>query len=192
MADFALWVTAAEPSCGWPEGAFLKAYEGNRDAAIELTIEADPVAQAVREFATEFGWRGTASELLKELNRQEDDDAKRQKTWPPDGSRLSGRLRRAAPALRKGGVHVEMDIREGTNRRRMIEIRTDGKNSVPSVLTVHENNDPVKDLGNDMDGRGGHADDNQVLPTAPEPPKIEETNGADGADGNIRPCSNSS
>ena len=88
-----------------------------------------------------------------------------------------------------------MDIREGPNRRRIIEIRTDGKNSVPSVRTVHQNNDPVKDSGNDMDGRGGYADDNQVLPTAPEPSKNKAkdgADGADGADGNLRPCSNSS
>ena len=78
------------------------------------------------------------------------------------------------------------------NRRRIIEIRTDGKNSVPSVRTVHESNGPVKDLGNDMDGRGGYADDNQVLPTAPKPSKNKAKDGADGADGNLRPCSNSS
>src|SRR5436190_1120011 len=30
MADFAEWVSAAEPALGWPPGAFLSAYDDNR------------------------------------------------------------------------------------------------------------------------------------------------------------------
>jgi hypothetical protein len=40
MADFALWVAAAEPALGCPEGAFLEAYTGNREQANELALEA--------------------------------------------------------------------------------------------------------------------------------------------------------
>ncbi len=45
MADFALWATACETAL-WPTGTFWSAYVGNRDAAVEDVIEADPVAAA--------------------------------------------------------------------------------------------------------------------------------------------------
>ena len=50
MADFAEWIVAAEPALPWEPGAFLAAYGGNQQDANDLTLEASPVAQAVREF----------------------------------------------------------------------------------------------------------------------------------------------
>ena len=50
MADFAEWIVAAEPALPWASGDFLKAYQGNQQDANDLTLEASPVAQAVREF----------------------------------------------------------------------------------------------------------------------------------------------
>ena len=50
MADFAEWIVAAEPALPWKPGAFLAAYLGNQKDANDLTLEASPVAQAVREF----------------------------------------------------------------------------------------------------------------------------------------------
>src|SRR5262249_35868902 len=47
MADFACWVVAAEPALGWPEGAFLRAYNDNRAAANALALEASVVAPAI-------------------------------------------------------------------------------------------------------------------------------------------------
>ena len=61
MADFARWAVAAEPALGVPQGAFIDAYLGNRAAATELTVEFDPVAQAVRDLAHEDKrWEGTS------------------------------------------------------------------------------------------------------------------------------------
>jgi hypothetical protein len=48
MADFALWATACETTF-WPSGTFVRAYDENRKAAIEGAVEADPVADHVRE-----------------------------------------------------------------------------------------------------------------------------------------------
>ena len=47
MADFALWGVAVEPACPYPVGTFLKAYEGNRQGAVEAVLDGDPVADAV-------------------------------------------------------------------------------------------------------------------------------------------------
>ena len=58
LADFALWATA----CGtalWPAGTFTRAYDANRQAAVEGIIEADPVAVCVRKLMAERGsWGG--------------------------------------------------------------------------------------------------------------------------------------
>ena len=48
MADFALWATACETTF-WPSGTFVRAYDENRKVAIEGVVEADPVADHVRE-----------------------------------------------------------------------------------------------------------------------------------------------
>ena len=37
MADFAIWVTAAEPACGWSYGSFMAAYTDNLMTSIETT-----------------------------------------------------------------------------------------------------------------------------------------------------------
>ena len=53
MADFAIWVVACEPSLPWPPGSFMEAYLENRAEAVELSLEADCVAVAVREHMTD-------------------------------------------------------------------------------------------------------------------------------------------
>jgi hypothetical protein len=60
MADFALWATACETAL-WPAGTFTGAYAGNRRAAMEAVIDADPLATSIREFiAYRSSWTGTA------------------------------------------------------------------------------------------------------------------------------------
>src|SRR5712691_3495720 len=44
MADFAIWATAAEKALGFPDGAFMKTYAGNRAEAVQETLENDQVA----------------------------------------------------------------------------------------------------------------------------------------------------
>jgi hypothetical protein len=43
MADFALWVQAAEPALPWEENGFLSAYNTNRKEVIDLALDADLV-----------------------------------------------------------------------------------------------------------------------------------------------------
>ncbi len=62
MADWALWVTAAEPALGWPEQSILSAYRKMRGTAIEATLDGDALAVALRGLTRP--WEGTAAELL--------------------------------------------------------------------------------------------------------------------------------
>ena len=121
MADFALWATACETAF-WPAGTFSAAYSGNRHEAAESVIDTDPVAGAVLAvMATRTAWKGTATDLLDELEEAAGERIAKSKDWPQSPRALSGRLRRAATFLRKIGIEIGFD-REGRARTRMIRI----------------------------------------------------------------------
>jgi hypothetical protein len=116
MADFALWATACETTL-WPSGTFWSAYCGNRDEAVDSVIEADPIADTVRTMmTTRTVWTGTASDLLGALSETAGERVAKAKTWPDSPRALSGRLRRAATFLRRAGINVVFDNREGHGR----------------------------------------------------------------------------
>ena len=48
MADFAIWAAAAAPALGWTPAAFLDAYQANREAANDLTLDASVVSPVLR------------------------------------------------------------------------------------------------------------------------------------------------
>jgi hypothetical protein len=142
MADFVCWSAAAAPAFGWTEEDFHEAYSANRRDATDHAIEADAVALAVRDFAAKGKWTGSATELLTKLNNLVAEDVRRTRAWPKGSAQLSGRLRRAAPSLRRVGVSVNLDRRHPETRVKQIEIEEDKKQrserSEPAkVLPVH-------------------------------------------------------
>jgi hypothetical protein len=119
MADFAVWVTAAEKTLGWESGAFMAAYNGNRSEATESALDADPVALAVTKFMEDREeWTGTAGELWDVLNGLVEDSIKHTKVWPGAPNALSARLKRLAPALRGIGIEYEDARLPGHERKR--------------------------------------------------------------------------
>src|SRR5215207_980803 len=44
MADYAVWIAAAEEALGWESGAFMRAYAGNRAEADDIALANDSVA----------------------------------------------------------------------------------------------------------------------------------------------------
>jgi hypothetical protein len=106
MADFALWAVACE-GAAWPKGVFMAAYDHNQAEANETVIEADAVALAVRALVPAGAeWTGTATELLAALANAAGEAAAKAKSWPATARALSGRLRRAAPNLRRVGIEI--------------------------------------------------------------------------------------
>jgi hypothetical protein len=159
MADFALWAEACTLAY-WPAGTFMRAYRENIAAANEVVIEASAVGDAVRRFmAGRQTWEGTASELLQQLTPLIPEALARERSWPKNARALSGKLRRAAPPLRKVGIDVAF-VREGRDRERTIVITVRGKGvdnfaSAPSAETKKSekrNND--KGVGADANADG--------------------------------------
>jgi hypothetical protein len=129
MADFAEWATAAESALGWPPGAFVAAYTANRDSANDLALDADVIVGPLRQLIDRKGeWKGTASELLAELNGLAEEATRKAREWPGKPNVLSGRLKRLAPNLREAGYGVLIDREPGAKRSRFIRLerRQDG------------------------------------------------------------------
>jgi hypothetical protein len=105
MADFALWVTAAEAELKWTKGTFMEVYDQNRNEAIEQGLAADPVGVAVQAFMKNRDfWEDTVEKTLIELSGYiGDDKTKFSNAWPTS-RKLKERLRRIAPALREQGI----------------------------------------------------------------------------------------
>ena len=145
LADFALWAVAAErgeflrpdgadgadgrraaSASPQPASPFLAAYLGTRAASWEQAIDASPIGGALQSFIhrdlTTSAWEGTAAELLERLGALTDEATRRGRYWPKSPRALSGELRRLAPALRGIGLSVELDIRGGHERRRLIRL----------------------------------------------------------------------
>lgn len=136
MADFALWSVAVEPACPWPDGTFLAAYTGNRQGAVEATLDGDPVADVARAIAP---WSGTASELLAELTKRTAENITKRKEWFSKPRQVSDALRRLAPGLRKVGIEVTF-ARQANTGRRLVSIERvsreqSGSSSSPSSLS---------------------------------------------------------
>ncbi len=106
MADLATWVTAAEPALGWPDGAFLEAYESRRKEAHEAVIEAELAGPCIRDLCVE-GYTGTATQMLERLDGMVDGNTRKRTEWPKSPRKLGGLIKRLAPALRKLGFTVD-------------------------------------------------------------------------------------
>lgn len=177
MADFARWVTAAEPALGWPSGAFLSTYAGNRRMAVEQSLELDPVGTAVRQLAESEQWDGAVGELLERLRPLVADHVRNSRDWPRNARGLSNRLHRPAPALRQVGVLLE--FRSRTKKGRVVSIRKGLQATITTVTT----GEIAPLVGEAPDGRGvGNCG---LIPSSPQPspPKAPSPLVSDGGDG---------
>jgi len=193
MADFALWATAGERALGLADGAFLAAYQGNRQGANELAIECSPVAGALLGlFESSPTWTGTASDLLGALEEKADERTRRQPGWPKGPRALAGIIKRLAPNLRRMGIEVDTTghIGRGTAKRKAITlIRNEAETCDPTHPTrLTPGNIASYGVAGGANGNDGAATGAQGLPL----PRPEETGvGGDGAEGGARIPANS-
>jgi hypothetical protein len=143
MADFALWAAACETAL-WEKGTFESAYAYNRDGMIEAVLGSDPVVGAVRRFiaSQKQAWTGTASQLLEKLTQRDAEMGIRRnpKTWPGAAHVLSGRLRRAAPLMRRAGIEIDFH-RPNSAGVRLITLGVRESSAVSAVPLLEQKND---------------------------------------------------
>ncbi len=119
-AAFMQWAQACEWAF-WKPGSIQAAFEKNSADAADGVLEADSVALALMSFlaAQNGAWTGKGWQLLSLLNAYAPEGDPREKSWPRDPTRLSSRLRLAAPSLRQRGISI---TRRKSNGERLIEI----------------------------------------------------------------------
>jgi hypothetical protein len=116
----------------WPAGTFIRAYDENRRATIEGVIEADPVADHVREMMAKVTtWTGSASDF----HQIGADHSAGSSGWPKSPRALAGRLRRAQTSLRALGIEISFS-REGRGGARIIRITASHENSHDNTVST--------------------------------------------------------
>lgn len=108
MADFALFAAASMGAFGYRPEDFLLAFELNQMELVRTSLEAEPLAKAVRSLAEDIPrWESTAADLLKALAAKADPADTIGGDWPKNESAMSRRLKRLAPGLRKLGISID-------------------------------------------------------------------------------------
>jgi 5S rRNA maturation endonuclease (ribonuclease M5)/SAM-dependent methyltransferase len=194
MADFAKWVTAAEPGLGIEDGAFLDAYIANRRQGQHLALESDDVAAAIHALVMERGeWSGPAGELAELLKPD-----RPRKGWPVTPRAMAGALKRSAPVLRAHGIDVEIEERSRTARRWTLtkvrggtvttvtpsRQRSDQHEHPDESVTVDVTDANPKRHGDDLDLGDDEPNRHSVTqPSRPDPLRDKGCDGRDGRDG---------
>jgi len=116
LADFAMWVEAAQGAFGWERGTFLKAYCEARKSADDLALDC-AVGEAILHKLNGTGFTGTATALLAKLGNLAGEEFTRREDWPKTPPAFGGLLTRLAPHLRSLGYVVEHG--KGRERRKI-------------------------------------------------------------------------
>jgi Domain of unknown function (DUF3854) len=159
MADYALFSVAAEGALGLENGSFLTAFQESRERVRDAVIESSLVGEAILSFMRDrLVWKGTASELLKELESYTDEATYRSRYFPKSASILKRQLNRLSPDLRSMGIDVR-DVREGKHGTRSIVLEKLLKvSSVPSA-DRYEAAKPLSEKTCTADGTADGTDD---------------------------------
>ena len=147
MADFIIWVSAAEEALGWNSGEFIKAFRKNQHLKAESALDAFPLAQAILSLMeTRDRWEGFAQQLLTDLNQLPviNDGIKNSKNWPGAANAMTNILRKIATILRE---NKKIDIQmKKTNKGMKIVIR-----KTSSLTSVPSNGDGIYEVTSEID-----------------------------------------
>lgn len=145
MADYALFAIASEKALGLDEGEFRKTLDESREQSRQIVIESSPVGEAIVRLmeATPLVWKGTISQLLKELENHTDDATYRSRYFPKASNQLSRQLKRLIPDLKALGLEVREGIRSNNKETRSIVIEKVLKVSATSATSATSNIKPL-------------------------------------------------
>ena len=106
MADFGKFACATAPSLNWKKEDFLACFNDNRKALSGIVFSSDKVVESISVFVkTEGGWEGSATELLNELESDQDNtELMKKRYWPGSAAVLGSKVMQCAPLLRNLGI----------------------------------------------------------------------------------------
>jgi len=138
LVEFAYLGMAVAKAMGQPPEAFLEQFNTARQDGLERTLDASPVASAIRD------WAETNPGLIEEqsakhwLNVLEDYKPRGCDSWPRSPKGLGDAMRRAAPALRQLGIECKCLGKIGSTVKWCIGQRKSPDQSRQCRQVVHE------------------------------------------------------
>jgi hypothetical protein len=134
MADYALVAMAAEKALGLSPGEFRETFDESREQSRQVVIESSPIGEAIMALMRDrLIWKGTASDLLTELERYTEESTFKSRYWPRASNVFKRQLNRLTPDLKALGIEVTAD-RNKQNRTIVLEklIKISSLSSPPS------------------------------------------------------------
>jgi Domain of unknown function (DUF3854) len=149
MADYALFAIASEKALGLKEGEFMATFNESREQSRRIVIESSPVGEAIVRLmeATPLIWKGTISQLLKDLENHTDEATYRSRYFPKASNMLSRQLKRLTPDLKALGLEVKEGIRSNNKETRSIVIEKVLKVSATSATSATNSPEPIPEDG---------------------------------------------
>jgi len=145
LTDFCRVGTATEQVMGWPKGAFMNAVKTMQAEAMDIALDADVMAVAIKKvMERRKDWSGTAEELLRIMNKSCDFEVTSQTKWPSSARALGIRLTKVIPPLREQGIDIKktksgVRLINITNANPIAEPRTRApKSALRSVYSASE------------------------------------------------------
>lgn len=110
MADFTRLGEAMSQALGYQSGTFDRLYKANRQEGISRTLEASPVAVAIREMAENHNYKNLPvfNDTMKALLERLEAYKKESHAWPKSPRGLGDIIRRQQPALASLGIDIEI------------------------------------------------------------------------------------
>ena len=151
MADFAEYGEIISRCMGYNDREFINAYYANINLQTEEVLESSVVATTLRYFMSSRNeWRGSASQLLAELELYAEDLKINTKSssWPKTPNYLSRRLNEIRTNLREVGIIIDWSV-DSSRKTRIIWIR---KASPVSPVSLQDLNQTLLSFENNGDG----------------------------------------
>ncbi len=162
MADYAKFAIASEKALGLETGEFMETFNESREQSRQIVIESSPVGEAIVRLmeATPLIWKGTISQLLKDLENHTDEATYRSRYFPKASNMLSRQLKRLTPDLKALGLEVKEGIRSNNKETRSIVIEKVLKVSATSATPATNSPKPMPEDGF---GGGGYTENHPPL-----------------------------
>lgn len=138
MVDAVRWATATESMLGVEQGMFQRICEENYISATTISLEDDPVGNAIIEYMEERSqWEGEMKTLLGNLSTHAGKPLANSSAWPKMANKLSLHLNRMVTSLRLYGIDIVRVKEPGSNSRRLVTITNHNYVAVeePSITT---------------------------------------------------------
>ncbi len=124
MADFAEIGEIISRCMGNRDNQFIDAYYENIKLQTEQILDASLVASAIVKLMSELNeWKGTATELLEQLDMVVGEKTAKNKYWPKTSSVLSRRVNEVKTNLREVGIIIEAGQLDHMTRAKTMVIK---------------------------------------------------------------------